>query len=272
MPLTKYIWDVESDNVLMEADENDVTTAVYNHEPGEHGELISQRRDGKTSCYQYGETGSTRSLTDEAGDTTDTYTYSAFGETIAKTGTTTNPFRFAGAYGYYFDEETDDYYVRARTYKPTIARFTSTDPILFFDGMNLYAYVSNNPVNLIDPSGLQAKKKGKGNAINKGKVKTFPNCGRPQSIKDLPPLFPFCAVKGATFLFTRTGCPCWTTKRFRFPLGRVCNVYMTLPCRGTITKTCTYECVLDFKDVGSAKLPLPTWQLTGCVNDTKCKC
>ena len=90
MPVTNYLWDVESDNVLMEYDENGVTQAVNTQEPGEFGELISQRRNGATSYHHYDATGSTRSLTDEAGNTTDTYDYSGFGETIAKTGTTTS--------------------------------------------------------------------------------------------------------------------------------------------------------------------------------------
>ena len=64
MPTTKYIWDPVSDNVLMESDENDVTTAVYTHEPGEFGSLISQRRGSTASYYHYDAQGSTRALTD----------------------------------------------------------------------------------------------------------------------------------------------------------------------------------------------------------------
>src|SRR5208283_3839169 len=43
---------------------------------------------------------------------------------------------------------------RARYYDPTIGRFLSEDPIGFQGGINVYRYVRNNPLLLIDPMGL----------------------------------------------------------------------------------------------------------------------
>ena len=46
-----------------------------------------------------------------------------------------------------------DYY-RTRIYRPALSRFLQPDPAGYIDGMNLYAYCGNNPLNWIDPWGL----------------------------------------------------------------------------------------------------------------------
>ena len=47
------------------------------------------------------------------------------------------------------------YDYRARVYSPTLGRFLQTDPIGYGDGPNWYNYVRSDPVNKIDPLGLQ---------------------------------------------------------------------------------------------------------------------
>lgn len=153
MATINYLWDDETDTVVMETDENDTTTAVYQSDPVPYGRLRSMRRDGTTYNYHYDGRGNTTYLTDQTGVKTDTYTYTAFGNEVAKTGTTTNPYRFGGQHGYQYNTSTGDYYIRARTYEPKQSRWTSKDPLRFADWNNLYTYTGNEPVTSYDPTG-----------------------------------------------------------------------------------------------------------------------
>jgi RHS repeat-associated protein len=84
---------------------------------------------------------------------TDTYTYFAFGQLKANTGTTTNRFTWVGELGYVRDTETGEYQLHVRQYLPDRARFKSNDPAGTRPDANLHRPVRNDPVNRRDPSG-----------------------------------------------------------------------------------------------------------------------
>ena len=62
-----------------------------------------------------------------------------------------NPFRFSTKY---CDDETGHYYYGYRYYSPTQGRWLSRDPLNESGGLHLYVFCGNDPVNFIDPLGL----------------------------------------------------------------------------------------------------------------------
>jgi RHS repeat-associated protein len=58
--------------------------------------------------------------------------------------------------GQYADPETGLSYNMARDFDPSFGRFVESDPIGLSAGTNTYAYVGDNPVNMIDPDGMSA--------------------------------------------------------------------------------------------------------------------
>jgi RHS repeat-associated protein len=118
-------------------------------------DLITQTQAGQTRYYLVDGLGSTRLLTDEAGQVLNSYGYEAFGQTVSQTGSASNKYQYAGEQ---YDEVLGDYYLRQRFYDTTSGRFGRMD---VYEGdlhnpisLNKYTYAHGNPSNLTDPSGF----------------------------------------------------------------------------------------------------------------------
>ena len=115
-------------------------------------EMLAMQRGGTADYYDADGLGSITSLSSSAGALANTYIYDSFGNLTASTGTRRNYVQYTGRE---FDAETGLNYNRARYYNPTTGRFISEDPLGFSGGgPNFYAYVGNDPVLFIDPTGL----------------------------------------------------------------------------------------------------------------------
>jgi RHS repeat-associated protein len=94
------------------------------------------------------ERGSVVAISDASGSMLTINRYDEYGKSQA-----TNAGRFQYT-GQMWLPELGAYYYKARVYAPGLGRFLQTDPIDVAGGINLYAYVGNDPANFVDPLGL----------------------------------------------------------------------------------------------------------------------
>jgi RHS repeat-associated protein len=118
-------------------------------------EFFTRTDAGGTSTLLVDALGSTLALSDSSGSVQTTYTYEPFGKTTASGATSTNPVQFTGRE----NDGTGLYSYRFRYYDPGRQRFLSEDRLGRSTGADLYVYVNNDPLLLVDPLGLQAGRK-----------------------------------------------------------------------------------------------------------------
>ena len=103
--------------------------------------------------YSHDHLGSIRELTDSGGNVRARYSYDPFGQRTRLIGDLDTDFGFAGMF-WLVDSEIS--MTQFRVYDPSIGRWLSRDPLKNAEtliGPNPYAYVNNNPINWVDPSG-----------------------------------------------------------------------------------------------------------------------
>ena len=108
---------------------------------------------GPWEGFLYNAVGSTTLVTDSTGTPTQRNMYEAFGKTVVQTGTSTNN-RLANTKERDASIGLDNH--GFRYYDPESGRYITRDPVGYADGLNVYAHVTNNPINRIDPLGLTA--------------------------------------------------------------------------------------------------------------------
>ena len=135
--------------------------------------LLKELGEEATYYYHPDHLGSVSVVSNHRGEPYERVEYLPFGEIwIEETDPATGyiPFRFTSKE---LDEETGLYYYGARYYEPTTSRWMSPDPAGFglinpmgsdgelranysvIEALNWYAYVSNNPVKYVDPTGME---------------------------------------------------------------------------------------------------------------------
>ena len=148
--IIRYIYDAAG-NLIAEANGSNNITRYYIYGAG-----LLAMIDTSDSVYTYhfNANGNTIAITDASQTVVNKYAYTPFGRLTNEVEAFPQPFKFVGQHGV-MTEPNGFYYMKARYYDPEVGRFISEDPIGFEGGdVNFYAYVSNNPINNVDPSGL----------------------------------------------------------------------------------------------------------------------
>ena len=129
------------------------------------GKRASFKTGNKYYFYVYNVQGDVTHIVDTDKNVVATYEYDPYGKILNLDSLTAigkvNPFRYRG---YYYDSESNLYYLNSRYYNPEIGRFINADSFDILDGgndhileNNLFTYCFNNPTNMTDDTGCWPK-------------------------------------------------------------------------------------------------------------------
>ena len=131
---------------------NEIKTYGYKPNSTWTTDPVFMKEGGNHYFYHNDHLGTPQKMTTVSGAVAWSATYDAFGKATVDAGATVaNNLRFPGQYN---DQETGLHYNYFRDYSPIIGRYIEEDPVGLRGGIDLYAYVSNRPIILLDPWGL----------------------------------------------------------------------------------------------------------------------
>ena len=150
-----YNYITQNGQVVRQTWGNHVMDFVYDNT----GKPYALKYDGTTYYYVLNLQGDVISIITHWGESYGSYTYDAWGNVIAQSGSiaSINPIRYRG---YYYDSETGLYYLGSRYYDPVVKRFINADDSSYvmvtagnISDKNLFSYCLNSPVSNADSSG-----------------------------------------------------------------------------------------------------------------------
>ena len=147
---TVYVWD--GDQMVMELSKGGAVQKRYIR--GNDLVYADKGENTEKTYYVTDMHGNVVQLLDESGNVTKTYEYDSFGNEVKPEKKDENPYRYCGEY---YDKETEEVYLRARYYQPSVGRFITRDTYTGESdeplSLHLYTYCANDGVNMVDPSG-----------------------------------------------------------------------------------------------------------------------
>jgi len=146
----KYLW-ADLTTLLATLDANNNIIQRYNYT--DNRVPTSMQQDNQTYYLHYDQVGTLKAISDINHNIVKEITYDTYGNILNDTNPSfTIPFGFAGGL---YDPHTNLVHFGYREYDPYTGKWTTKDPIDFSGGdSNLYGYVLQDPVNLVDPEGL----------------------------------------------------------------------------------------------------------------------
>jgi RHS repeat-associated protein len=146
---TLFLYDFEG-NIIAEGQLDGTLSSDYLYMFGNRIARVDAE-DGSFYYFLNNYLGTPILMTNDKGGIVWEASYKPFGEAmVSSNSTVVNNFRFPGQY---FDQEVEVQYNYHRFYDPKTGRYITPDPIGLIGGDNLFAYVSNNPINFVDPYG-----------------------------------------------------------------------------------------------------------------------